>query len=480
MRSLVTDKQLNDLWVDRYAPMHFSDIVGHDKAKQALEQWLLQRSEPTAPKIALLTGSAGLGKTTLATLVLRKHNFVVEDRNASDDRTVASIINTIQATVMLENFAKGRKTALIMDECDGMFLGVIDASNGGNATSDSESASVESLIRFLSKMPKIAGPIIFIANETKPVQIRALSKIALHLKLYPLYERDLLTIFSRIWRAETGNADARAPEFISTEFVKTSGGDARRMIGQMQTFFSLQRNPAPGSAPTLGLANYKTGIGAHQQLALRAVINKYRLVCSKDQFYNVFEAVKLMFYAKIICGVDEYTRMFVDDGDLALGAVHENCMQFSRAAGFNAAASAVEPAFDTILALSDADCIIGTDFPPQHVCVDAAIILAVGTARMNRAPLSTLPERPDTAFPTRFLKMRSNSISVNSAAGLFSRVTGAMAMPFCDLLQYRSVWQPSTRALYNAELTNVRPRSVHALEHFADDRCAFGAIRNLK
>ena len=66
----------------------------------------------------------GIGKTTLAYLILEYYNYEIIECNASDTRTKKTIQETLgqisKVSVCLDDNDKFKKTAILMDEIDGL------------------------------------------------------------------------------------------------------------------------------------------------------------------------------------------------------------------------------------------------------------------------------------------------------------------------------------------------------------------------
>ncbi|KAE9385281.1 hypothetical protein BT96DRAFT_1007197 [Gymnopus androsaceus JB14] len=134
------------LWVDRYRPKTFTDLMGNDRvAREALE-WLKQwdkcvfgkskgkkrrRDEEEnfdandphqRPKqrILLLSGPPGLGKTTLAHVIAKQAGYEVMEINASDARSGQIVDDRIRPMLETGYTVKSSKPVLvIIDEIDG-------------------------------------------------------------------------------------------------------------------------------------------------------------------------------------------------------------------------------------------------------------------------------------------------------------------------------------------------------------------------
>ncbi|XP_069875790.1 chromosome transmission fidelity protein 18 homolog [Dipodomys merriami] len=167
----LADTPQHCLWVDEFAPQHYTELLSDDFTNRCLLKWLKlwdlvvfgqerparkprpsveparTGKEATAPgkwksheqvleemleaeldpsrrprqKVALLCGPPGLGKTTLAHVVARHAGYCVVEMNASDDRSPEAFRTRIEAATQMESVlgAGGRPNCLIIDEIDG-------------------------------------------------------------------------------------------------------------------------------------------------------------------------------------------------------------------------------------------------------------------------------------------------------------------------------------------------------------------------
>ncbi|KAJ3109360.1 hypothetical protein HDU96_007248 [Phlyctochytrium bullatum] len=91
------------LWVDKYSPRMYIDLVGDE--------------------ILLLAGPAGLGKTTLAHVVARHAGYEIVEINASDDRAGEGVIAKIKHALESKSIKTGKPNLIIIDEIDGAAAG---------------------------------------------------------------------------------------------------------------------------------------------------------------------------------------------------------------------------------------------------------------------------------------------------------------------------------------------------------------------
>lgn len=111
------------MYAETYRPTTMDNVIGHIEAKGLLREYL---TTCDFQKAIMLTGSPGIGKTTLALAAARTMEFDPLEINASRSirsfEDVEKIRNACKSTVNIHSFIKGdrfRKTCVILDEVDG-------------------------------------------------------------------------------------------------------------------------------------------------------------------------------------------------------------------------------------------------------------------------------------------------------------------------------------------------------------------------
>ena len=107
---------MRDLWTERYRPKTIEEYVFKDAAQQRqVQSWIREGSIPHL----LLSGSAGIGKTTLAKVLLNElgiEDFDVLEINASRDNNVEVVREKITNFVQIIPF--GPFKVVLLDEAD--------------------------------------------------------------------------------------------------------------------------------------------------------------------------------------------------------------------------------------------------------------------------------------------------------------------------------------------------------------------------
>lgn len=104
------------LWVERYRPKTISDTILPDNLKETFQKFV---TDGTVPNL-LLTGGAGVGKTTVAKAMLDEIGADYIIINGSDEgRYIDTLHNKIKNFASSVSLAGGRKY-IILDEADYM------------------------------------------------------------------------------------------------------------------------------------------------------------------------------------------------------------------------------------------------------------------------------------------------------------------------------------------------------------------------
>jgi DNA polymerase III delta prime subunit len=101
------------LWTEKYRPKTIADTILPENLKKTFQQFVDQKNVPNL----LLTGSAGVGKTTVAKAMLEELQCDYIVINGSMNGNIDTLRTTIQNFASSVSFAGGRKY-VILDEAD--------------------------------------------------------------------------------------------------------------------------------------------------------------------------------------------------------------------------------------------------------------------------------------------------------------------------------------------------------------------------
>merc|ERR1719156_213383 len=111
-----------DIWLEKYRPILFDDVVGNKAAIQVLRA---HASGGTFPHL-LLSGPPGCGKTTVVHCLAREHlgehySEACIELNASDDRGIDVVREKIKGFAQQKvTLPEGKFKGIILDEADSM------------------------------------------------------------------------------------------------------------------------------------------------------------------------------------------------------------------------------------------------------------------------------------------------------------------------------------------------------------------------
>ncbi|XP_076584393.1 chromosome transmission fidelity protein 18 homolog [Chaetodon auriga] len=232
-----TEGQTSRLWVDRFSPRHYTELLSDDFTNRCLLKWLKlwdtvvfgrerksrpARSDRQAPiqnsfkpnqtnqnpnrfkskieiteelleaeldqykrpkmKVALLSGPPGLGKTTLAHVIAKHAGYNVVEINASDDRSAEVFQKRIDTATQMKSVlgANERPNCLIIDEIDGapsaainILLAALNRKDGHGGEAGTETTKKKK-----KKESILLRPIICICNDLYVPALRPLRQQA--------------------------------------------------------------------------------------------------------------------------------------------------------------------------------------------------------------------------------------------------------------------------------------------------------------
>ncbi|MCA9495684.1 MAG: replication factor C small subunit [Nanoarchaeota archaeon] len=209
---------MNQIWVDKYRPKTFKDIIGQDYFVKRIESFIKSKNLPHL----LFAGSPGTGKTSTALVVARelygengtKGNFL--ELNASDDRGIDVIRNQIKEFAKLKSLADIPYKIICLDEADSLTK---DAQQALRRTMERYSASC----RFILACNEISKLI-------DPIQSRCVI-----FKFKPMNENGLMELSEKIAKNENLKINDETKKLLA----KMSGGDLRKLVNTMQAAASV-------------------------------------------------------------------------------------------------------------------------------------------------------------------------------------------------------------------------------------------------
>ncbi|XP_077506370.1 chromosome transmission fidelity protein 18 homolog isoform X1 [Amblyomma americanum] len=263
-----TSSASTSLWVEKYRPLQFIELLSDDGVNRTLLQWLklwdcvvfgrpqkvrlqqerhmtannrssfvkryipevkeeLDEHKRPQQKVVLLYGPPGLGKTTLAHVIARHAGYNVVELNASDDRS-PEVFKTALETATQMKAVLGqdpRPNCLVIDEIDGappasinVLVNMIKCT--GQSTGKKKKKEGSLLLR----------PVICICNELYVPALRPLRQVALMLHFPSTQKGRLCNRLMEVMRRERMKGDQTAVASL----CEKAGNDVRSCLSTLQ------------------------------------------------------------------------------------------------------------------------------------------------------------------------------------------------------------------------------------------------------
>lgn len=251
---------VDKLWVEKWSPRKFLDLVGNEKTNRRVLRWIRQWSACTfneqlpemttniseqeivdplqrpLKRILLIHGPPGIGKTSVAHVAAKQAGYSVAEINASDERGGALVRDKVHNTLFNKQVLNAKPVCLIADEIDGsiesgfvrILLDILNKDNqatqrhmlGPNVNGKKKSKKARLLLR----------PIIAICNN---LYAPALEKLKPHCEIVAVKrpaDTSLLERLQDICKAEGLNVSAKALK----ELMHIAQGDVRNCVNNLQ------------------------------------------------------------------------------------------------------------------------------------------------------------------------------------------------------------------------------------------------------
>jgi len=452
---------------EKYRPHRSSEVVGNQKSIRELSQWVKERkhNSSTAPLVALIHGSPGIGKTTFAHLVLKEAGYRIHEINASEGvrvyyeqaqgkynektntteawsherfvRSKSAFYHEVQQVIT--RISLDKPCAVVLDEIDGSGDGEDDGAVGALV------CIIEEAKKYMKKYNKSPPypPIICIANEVSSKAMKRLKQYAVVKKFYTLRNEDLCRYLNRVCK----NEKIKLTDTQIIDIIKAAGGDARRMC--------------------VLLESYVTSQGQDMKTVLES--------STKDQNQNIFETLKNVLYNSRM-NIQDGVRMFRSEHDKMQLMLDENIPMWITGKGIQTQQHQLDDMALMYDSLSDATYLESCAPSYQNpLSEELQTWIEVGSVMAVRKPNYQQMYAPQLKFTSFFDNQRALKSNTNELS-LVKGVFGGSASTLMDTMQYIDVLQlvattnnlgESRNMLEEYGFTNSNFESVLAYKPFA-------------
>ena len=227
----------NQLLTEKYKPVTSNDIIGNKDNVNKIKNWLsnFKNKVKDTKKILLISGEPGIGKTSIAHIILKEFGYSIIELNASDIRGGKAINDLIKKSLSFTNVLDlindgNKPIAIIMDEIDTLVNGGPDK-GGMSAFIDIIKSDIDIKIRG-EKKDKILiyNPIICIYNNFFNKKLVELKKYSEYIEFENPTKEDIEPFLNKILQIENINFDNAG----KNELLKYCKSDIRNLLNILQ------------------------------------------------------------------------------------------------------------------------------------------------------------------------------------------------------------------------------------------------------
>lgn len=347
------DRSKHELWIEKYRPKKLTDIVGNDKNLEQIHKWFtdFKAKKPGTKRALLLGGAPGLGKTSLAHVILEEYGYQIKEYNASDVRSkklvqlnLYQLINISLVDKLVDENCK--PIGIIMDEVDGMSAGdkggmaeliqFINPNRGKRSVKKEDRESAEN---------RWIPPIICICNSRHDKKILSLKKDCLEIVFQKPLATDLIQIIDRVCQNEQFEIAESSKKLIANY----AQGDFRRLLFLLQNLYIIHGSKSMGNKKSI--------------ISDADVISQYQLFCQKEVELSLYETIDNLLNKRLT--PTETLKIYESDKSLLPMMVHENYVNFIAAQGAPTVFCQLEEIQDCIDSIIEGDIIDKTMYNNQ-------------------------------------------------------------------------------------------------------------------
>lgn len=215
------------LWIEKYSPKSLSKYLGNKDTIQKAQKWLsnFENNVKGTPRILMLNGKSGVGKTLLAYCLFRDNNYDITELNAGTDKSknaVNSSIKFMGSNTISSLFGLSSKRGVIMDEIDSIdsnqktgiqeFLKTLELNNSKSLNSD-----------------VFYYPVICTTNNSKSYYLENIRRFALELEVHSPSIESLTSLCQEIINQEK----IKISKAVIPKIIEEAGQDYRQIINYL-------------------------------------------------------------------------------------------------------------------------------------------------------------------------------------------------------------------------------------------------------
>ena len=288
-------------WAEKYRPKTLNELAGQQRIAKELKRWGAEWKQGIPTHRALiLSGRAGIGKTSAAHAFAREMGWAAIELNTSDARNAKTIRRIATSGALHETFddlgrfipsREGGRKVIILDEADNLYEKPVadDTSTSDLSDKGGKEAIVET-VRITRQ------PIILIVNDYYRLvkgSGESLKRLCRLIRFYPPYPSTIVALLKRICQEENVTVDTKVLHSLADHCK----GDIRSAVNDLQAL-CLDRNRI-------------------DERALKAL-------GSRDRETDIFEALQELFTSRSLQGIRETMMQLDEDPNYVSLWINEN------------------------------------------------------------------------------------------------------------------------------------------------------------
>jgi DNA polymerase III delta prime subunit len=268
----------------KYKPKTLDEFLGNKESVKELRQWIedISNKKEGIKNAVLISGITGIGKTTLAKMILKETQYKMHYFNACDVRSSKSLTDNLEKVIYQKKInVKDNKVAILMDELDGM--GVGDRGGLGELTKFINPNRGKRSKKNVEKKNKNLIPIICINNNIFDKKINELRKDCLDIFLNRIDKKEVFNYFLNICKKE----NLCICDNYLMKIIEDSDSDIRRIFFILQDIIDLKEeltdNKLNDILENYQKENYDISIYDSTNIIINEELNEKRII---DLFEN--------------------------------------------------------------------------------------------------------------------------------------------------------------------------------------------------
>ncbi len=247
----------NEPWLKKYRPKVMSDFFCFREETQKMIEWMekMKKDPHSCKKVLYLVGGSGIGKTTMAEVLLEQMGFRMIEYNSSELRSQKRITEVLEKSLTYRNVfemmdEENKPVGFLIDELESLigtgdkggfseFLDILKCNTKFESHLESLKTKKNVKKKTDQKMVKLVSPIICTSFESNEKKIQELKRYSEVIFLQSPIQEDVFQFINWISTQEGFTMNEECKEYLF-QYIR---GDMRKLIMSLEQIyvFSIQK-----------------------------------------------------------------------------------------------------------------------------------------------------------------------------------------------------------------------------------------------